>query len=1209
MKSALSQVAASSTYVPCPPGREEMVRYFGRQHRWLPILMFLGPCGVLYGILVVALRNAFTAVLMAPALVILAYAVTGLQSGVMRRQSTLDEHRRKVGDWSPKVTPSVDVLLPSCGERIDILATTYRHVATLAWSGRLNIYVLDDADREEVCDLALRYGFTYSSRPDRGFMGKAGNLKYGYELSDGDFILILDADVAPRPDLLREVLPYLDDPRVGILQTPQYFDDHAGLTWFHRGSASAQEFFYRWVQPSADAVHGAICVGTNAVYRREALRAAGGFPQTYYGDDIHTGVRMLAAGYVLRYVPVVVAKGLCPDTFSAYCSMIYRWCLASMSVMGDRHFRRTRMGFRQRLCFWSGFLYYISTAVMAIVGPLPGLLMIWVYPEDVRPLAFVPLMPALFTTWVLIPAVVSRRLRLDVIRLAYLSGFVYLIAIWDALRNRRLPWIPTGVVAKSALDQRVQALVIGWGGIVQFSLVLGVARGVWQFGFTRFWVNAMDAILLTLVLWPLFAAALRTLRRASNRRGTRIPAQRAVAASDPAAQARRFRPDIEGLRAVAVLLVVLYHAELMGLGGGYVGVDVFFVISGFLITGHLVSAVAEHGWRALPAFYARRIRRLLPAAVLVTATTVVAAAWWAPGLEVRRIATDAVYASVYGLNYHLAAEGAQYLHADDGVSPLQHFWSLNVEEQFYLGWPLLILIVGGAALAVVRRARATVLTVVLAAIMAGSLWRSITVTASSTSWAYFALDTRAWELALGGLIALSITRLNGLPRLVAAGATLAGLTAILLAAVTLNQRTAYPGYAAILPVGGAALVVAAGCTRRPAWVQRILGEPVLQAIGRVSYSWYLWHWPMLILAPYVLGHPLSWSGRLEVAAISLAAANLTYYTLENPVRKLVHRDVHWLRFGTVLTAAVAVTAALVASSVPMRGTGRPVTLAELDPADPQMVKKVLSAVADGVTITQVPSNLRPSLSEAARDTPRSSANGCLAQLGDVNQGPCVFGHVNGQHTVVLFGDSHIEQWLPAVADAATQVNWRVVVWTKAACPAAVITVYNPALKRTYTECDQWRAKTMDRIKQLHPDLVLVGQSDETADPTVTDSTWARATVNTLEELSVTGTSVDLILDNPVSAQNVPICVSEHLDDVKACAIPRSTAYRYLGRHLATARAAAQAGFVVFDPVVLFCTDAVCPAVAGNTLVYRDANHMTATYSRWLAPMIGLLLTR
>src|SRR5205823_4980618 len=162
-------------------------------------------------------------------------------------------------------------------------------------------------------------------------------------------------------------------------------------------------------------------------------------------------------------------------------SMVYRWCLASMSVALDPHFRRVRMGFRQRMCFWTGFLYYISTALTVVVGPLPGLLMVWIYPDDVTPLSFVPLMPSMFTTWVLVPTLMSGRFRWDVIRLGYLSGFIHLVAIYDALRNKRLPWTPTGVAAKSPLDRRIHALVVGWGGVVQFSMLVGVARGVSQF--------------------------------------------------------------------------------------------------------------------------------------------------------------------------------------------------------------------------------------------------------------------------------------------------------------------------------------------------------------------------------------------------------------------------------------------------------------------------------------------------------------------------------------------------------------------------------------------------------------------------------------------------------------------------------------------------------------------------------------------------------
>ena len=332
---------------------------------------------------------------------------------------------------------------------------------------------------------------------------------------------------------------------------------------------------------------------------------------------------------------------------------------------------------------------------------------------------------------------------------------------------------------------------------------------------------------------------------------------------------RKYRPDIEGLRAIAVVSVVLYHAGL-GVRGGYVGVDVFFVISGFLITSQLLGAQGR-GVRFLPTFYARRIKRLLPASATVVVATVLAARLWASPLQVRSIATDGIYTTFYGLNYRLAIEGTQYLNQGAAVSPLQHFWSLGVEEQFYVGWPLLIL----ASAVIPRRLRRPVLAVGLAVLIGYSYRWSIIITNHSAPWAYFSLQTRAWELALGALVAVGAGALARLPRVVAELGAFVGLVAVLTSCFVMSDATRYPGSMAALPVVGAALVIGCGVGARRR-VERILGESMMQCLGRVSYSWYLWHWPMLIITPMIVGHALGWPARALVVWLSLLVAIGSY---------------------------------------------------------------------------------------------------------------------------------------------------------------------------------------------------------------------------------------------------------------------------------------------------------------------------------------------
>jgi peptidoglycan/LPS O-acetylase OafA/YrhL len=667
---------------------------------------------------------------------------------------------------------------------------------------------------------------------------------------------------------------------------------------------------------------------------------------------------------------------------------------------------------------------------------------------------------------------------------------------------------------------------------------------------------------------------------------------------------RRFRPDIEGIRAFAVLSVVLYHAGL-GVRAGFVGVDVFFVISGFLITRQLVDSVAKRGVRSMPTFYTRRIRRLLPAGAVVVISTVLVARLFAPALQVRSIALDGIFTTFYGLNYRLAITGTQYLHQTDAVSPLQHFWSLGVEEQFYVFWPVLIVLVAWIG----RRFRTALLALLLVATVVVSFHYSMTVTRSSAPWAYFSLHTRAWEMALGALVAVGAQQLARLPRLIGEVGAVIGLVVIVSSAFVYSDATPYPGSAAALPVAGAALLIASGCGPRRR-TERILGEPMLQCIGRVSYSWYLWHWPMLVLAPMVIGHPLDLVQRLIVVWLSLATAVLTFFVIEDPARALRLTNLRWFAGGLAISGAVAAAGALVLTHLPpLVGTGAAVTIVQADTASPQVRQQMQAAVAAGVQTTNVPSNLAPQPAAAANDTPESSKDGCHADFLSTQQGDCVFGDPRGMHTAVIFGDSHAEQWLPAFDNAGRKAGWRIVNWTKAACPPAQISVFAASLNRDYSECDSWRTATMARIAALKPDLIVVSESENVVPSKVPPAEFATDTVTTLQKFQATSKAkVVFLSDIPVPNYDMPGCVAQHLDNAKACNFAVKNAYIYPERHKEMAPAIQRAGFAVVDPLSWLCTSSTCPAVVGNYLVYRNTTHMSASFATWLTPMVAPLLT-
>ncbi|MFF5293424.1 acyltransferase family protein [Paractinoplanes globisporus] len=652
-----------------------------------------------------------------------------------------------------------------------------------------------------------------------------------------------------------------------------------------------------------------------------------------------------------------------------------------------------------------------------------------------------------------------------------------------------------------------------------------------------------------------------------------------------------FRPDIEGLRAVAVLLVVAAHAGVPLLAGGYVGVDVFFVISGFLITSLLLREAERTGRISVARFYCRRAVRLLPAAAVVLVSTLVAARFLLPTVRLGEYCKDALSATGYVANLRFAAIGTDYLSADQQPSPFQHFWSLAVEEQFYLVWPLLIL----AAAHLWRRRRP--LAAVLAVLVVASFALSVTETARSASWAYFGPHTRAWELGAGALVALGAARLTKIPRTLGwIGLGWIGLAAILTAAITYDDATAYPGWHAALPVAGAVAVIAAGGNR-------LLELRPMQTVGRLSYSWYLWHWPVLLIVPIGNG--------VAKALLALVLAGATYRWVENPLRhRRALRAKAWrgLSLGAALSAtvaAVAVLLALLPHAVPAgaRRADLRRTLATSSHAEQDLTRAIDAARRMG----PLPANLTPALTKAARDRPKVWTGGCHADV-PVTTAPegCFYGDPAGTRTVVLYGDSHAAQWFPAMERLATDRHWRLVELTKSSCSAADLPLWHDTLKREYTECTAFHRSALARIGRLHPSLVVVGSSFNyrPAHPEADLSAqWRAAWDRTFAQLSAGGARVTAIADTPYMGGSVPECLAEPANAGHAAHCTRSLRSTVRGPEQ---RAVVLAHAGVIDPTAWFCTDA-CPAVIGNLLVYRDSNHMTTTYALALAPLLGARL--
>ncbi|WP_433665292.1 acyltransferase family protein [Nocardia sp. CA-128927] len=696
---------------------------------------------------------------------------------------------------------------------------------------------------------------------------------------------------------------------------------------------------------------------------------------------------------------------------------------------------------------------------------------------------------------------------------------------------------------------------------------------------------------------------------------------------------RAFRTDVEGLRAVAVLAVVVFHAGVWGVGGGFVGVDVFFVISGFLITGMLWREVAATGTIRLARFYGARARRLLPAAGIVLVATAVGAAVLLPPLQARAVLGDGIASALYVGNYRLALNGTDYLAADTPPSPFQHYWSLGVEEQFYLLWPALII---GVAWFAHRRSRRggdaspTPYLLVLAVVAAASFAVSFTWTRTLPPWAFFALPARAWELALGGIVALSVPVWRRLPESVATVAGWLGLALILFACTRLDGRTPYPGTAALLPVLGAVLVIVAGCAATRWGVGRALSVSPLRSLGRLSYSWYLWHWPVLLLAPHVFGHSLDTVGAVGAVVTAGGLAMLTLWFVEDPLRFAAplrrSAALSLASGGGVTAAAVGVAVALLvfvpapvgrgaaAEALTVMAAPETASSQAIDPHDAavqQLTAQVQAAVAASAEQRAVPSNLSPALADAPGDKAAVFGNGCVRSWLDVGQPECVSGDPDSASTVALVGDSHAAMWSPAFEQVAEQRHWRLETMSKVTCPLMELPITSPYLGREYTECVQWRHQILTRLQAEHPRLIVLSMSRRYGGDfgfTTYDQAWIDSLARLTTQLRATGANVLVLGPIPDPHSTAPTCLSDHLDDALACAPTRQVAVNDVG--IAAERAAATAGGAQYvDLTELFCTTARCPLINRNNLIYRDDNHLTVTYAKALTPIVAALADR
>ena len=682
-----------------------------------------------------------------------------------------------------------------------------------------------------------------------------------------------------------------------------------------------------------------------------------------------------------------------------------------------------------------------------------------------------------------------------------------------------------------------------------------------------------------------------------------------------------FRGDIEGLRAVAVIMVLLYHAGAPFLPGGFVGVDVFFVISGFLITALLIKELTATGTISLPRFYARRARRLLPATAVVLVFVALATALLLPRTRWVSTAWDVVTSSLYGINWRLAAQSLDYLAEGEAASPVQHFWSLAVEEQFYLVWPLLLLSTRWARPRRQRPLHVTAsLSLGLAVIAVPSLALSIHLTATNAGPAYFVTATRMWELAIGGGIAIGAARFAEIPRQVAATLGWVGLAAVVGTAFILTTATPFPGSVALIPTLGTAAVIASGPAAGPLGPVLVLGLLPMRWIGGLSYSLYLWHWPLIVLAAARLGEPLTLSEGLAVVLATFLPAYLSYRFVEEPVRRarpLVARPKLALRMGLACTligvfsglgllATTRTAPSIPTASVPLLPAGDPARQAETPKFGAEVLGERPLGHPLGAAVDEVAS-ITPDLLTAKHDLDKTCR---FAGARVTTVRACAHGDPGSKSRILVLGDSHAQQWMPALKAIAGAENLRVVSHAKVSCPFVQGQVSRGS--QPYTSCTEWNRNVRRTLAaEARPDLVILTnrmfamvENGRVLTGRANAAKVADALRSAIREFTDVGVPVAVIRETPLAKVNIPDCVAANTDELTACATPRSQALQ------GSAQLAAVRG--VKGAHLIDLTDAICPGdpcapVVGGVMVWRDDDHLTRTYVQSLVPRLRAVL--
>jgi cellulose synthase (UDP-forming) len=468
-----------SLTLPPAPNDNEKYSYVDRNLPYLTITLAVSASCLIYSQLRFELHDPVALPFVVFTVTYILYHAISLPVNFTGRGFDLAAHQARVQDWCPARYPSVDIYLPICGEPIDMLRNTWTAVFELiaGYPGLAQAYVLDDGPSDEARSVSESFGFHYIRRPNLREYKKSGNLRYAFARTGGEYLVILDADFAPRSDFLAETLPYLDDPAIAIVQTPQFFRESPAQTWIENSAGAIQEVFYRSIQVSRDRFDAAICVGTSAVYRRAALEPEGGPTLIPYAEDVHTGLDVRKAGWSMVYLPIVLSTGSCPNNFDAFVRQQYRWCTGNAGIVFSRRLWTTPMSIPARLTYISGFFYYAYTGLLTFFGPILPIVLLAFLPGQVRLRNFVILGPAMVAGFVLYPLWHHSTYGPSVWPLGIARGWAHVFSIWDSATGKTMSWHPSRTPG-SAL-RRFRMWVTAWsGGTALLWAVLAIWRTV-----------------------------------------------------------------------------------------------------------------------------------------------------------------------------------------------------------------------------------------------------------------------------------------------------------------------------------------------------------------------------------------------------------------------------------------------------------------------------------------------------------------------------------------------------------------------------------------------------------------------------------------------------------------------------------------------------------------------------------------------------------